>query len=33
MVLDVFFLFCDGIDVVVKVGIICVIYLGGLMCD
>lgn len=33
MVFDVFFLFCDGIDNVVKVGIIVVIQLGGLMCD
>lgn len=33
MVFDVFFLFCDGIDVVVVVGIKVVIQLGGLMCD
>lgn len=33
MVFDVFFLFWDGIDVVVVVGIKVVIQLGGLMCD
>lgn len=33
MVFDVFFLFCDGIDVVVVVGVICVIQFGGFICD
>lgn len=33
MVFDVFFLFCDGIDVVVVVGVSCVIQSGGLICD